>query len=161
MEEHTDTDRILVGVDGSPSSLDALRYAARLADAFDAPIEAVTTWSYPAFTVYQMVAEWSPEDDATAVLDQAIEDAFGDAPPDGLTRTIVCGPPAGTLIGMSASASMLILGSRGHGGFAGLLLGSVSAACAEHAHCPVLIMHGGSRNADEEKTVEMAEESTP
>ena len=41
---------------------------------------------------------------------------------------------------LSASASMLIVGSRGHGGFTGMLLGSVSAACAQHAHCPVLIM---------------------
>lgn len=146
MEEFIDTDRILVGVDGSPSSLDALRYAARLADAFDAPIEAVTTWSYPAFTPYQMVAEWDPEEDAKTIVDQAVEEAFGGNPPEGLTRTIICGPPARTLIEMSDSAGMLVLGSRGRGGFAGLLLGSVSAACAEHAKCPVLIIRG--RRAD-------------
>ena len=46
------------------------------------------------------------------------------------------------LIDESISAEMLVLGSRGHGGFAGLLLGSVSSACAEHAHCPVLVVHG-------------------
>jgi Universal stress protein family. len=51
------------------------------------------------------------------------------------------------LIEESAHASMLILGSRGHGGFVGMLLGSVSAACAEHAHCPVLVMHGAERAA--------------
>ena len=140
MEDLIDSDRILVGVDGSPSSIDALRYAARIAAAFDAPLHVVTTWFYPAFTEYEFATEWSPEEDATDILDRAIEDAFGDDPPD-LTRQVIAGPPSHTLIELSADSAMLVLGSRGHGGFAGLLLGSVSAACAEHAYCPVLIVH--------------------
>jgi len=63
-----------------------------------------------------------------------------DDPPD-LTRQVIAGPPSRTLIELSADSAMLVLGSRGHGGFAGLLLGSVSAACGEHAYCPVLIVH--------------------
>lgn len=139
MDASAHSDRILVGVDGSEPSIEALRQAARLAIAFDRPIEAVTTWTFPAFTSPYVAMEWDPAKDAAAALDAAVAEAFGDDPPARLTRTVVAGPAASTLIDMSESASLLVLGSRGHGGFAGLLLGSVSAACAEHAHCSVLI----------------------
>ena len=134
-------DRIVVGVDGSSSSVAALRYAAQLATALDAPLEAVITWSYPAFTDPYLVAHWSPETDAGETLAAAITQAFDDDPPEGLARTVLAGPPAPTLIDLSKTSAMLVLGSRGHGGFVGMLLGSVSAACAQHAHCPVLIVH--------------------
>lgn len=139
-----DMDRIVVGVDGSPTSIAALRYAARLSQALGAPLEAVTTWTYPPVTGAELVIEWQPEKDAQQILDAAIVDAFGDAPPAGLTRTVLSGAPARTLIDVSETSGMLVLGSRGHGGFAGLLLGSVSAACAQHAHCPVLIVRADS-----------------
>ncbi|HET8928347.1 MAG TPA: universal stress protein [Microbacterium sp.] len=137
-----DTDRVIAGVDGSASSIAALRYAARVAAAFDAPLEAVTTWAFPRLADAYTVAAWSPEDDAAAVLKAAIEQAFGSEPPAGLVGTVLPGPPARTLVQLSRNAGMLVLGSRGRGGFAGLLLGSVSTACAAHAHCPVLIVHG-------------------
>ncbi|SBS70970.1 universal stress protein [uncultured Microbacterium sp.] len=131
---------IVVGVDGSDSSVAALRHAARIAAAVDAPLEAVITWTAPPYVDYSPIAGWSPEADAAAVLDDAVAQAFADAPPRGLLRTVLPGLPAATLIAQSRDAEMLVLGSRGHGGFAGLLLGSVSAACAAHAHCPVLIV---------------------
>ncbi len=135
--------RILVGVDGSEASIDALRRAARIAEAFDAPLEAITTWDFPvALGVYYPADNWSPENDARQILSAAVDQAFGEAQPAKLTRTTLQGPPARVLIEQSEHAAMLVLGSRGHGGFTGLLLGSVSAACAEHAHCPVLITHG-------------------
>lgn len=56
------------------------------------------------------------------------------------------GGAAKVLLNQSAGAQMLVVGSRGHGGFIGLLLGSVSAACAEHARCPVLIVHGNDES---------------
>ncbi|PRB65280.1 MULTISPECIES: universal stress protein [unclassified Microbacterium] len=138
--ENTQTDRIVVGVDGSVSSIDALRYAARIAAALHTPLEAVTTWTAPPIDPY-LAIEWSPENDAEEVLDESIREAFGESPPDGLMRRTLLGSAARTLIGLSENCSMLVLGSRGHGGFVGMLLGSVSAACAEHAHCPVLIVH--------------------
>lgn len=140
---------IVVGVDGSDSSIAALRHAARIAEALGAPLEAVTTWTAPPFVDYSSIAGWSPEVEASAVLDDAVEQAFADALPRALVRTVLPGLPAPTLIAQSRDAEMLVLGSRGHGGFAGLLLGSVSAACAAHAHCPVLIVRGDVVRGDD------------
>lgn len=141
MTDTTVSERILVGVDGSETSIDALRYAARLAEALDVPLEAVTTWVFPAVAEDAPVDTWSPEDDAQEILDASIAQAFGGTPPARLARTVLPGPAARTLIQESERCGMLVLGSRGHGGFARMLLGSVSAACAEHARCPVLVMH--------------------
>ena len=141
MDDTLDVDRIVVGVDGSDSSVDALRYAVRLADAFDAPLEALITWTFPLAAGMPPMEGWYPEQIAADDLDEAIRRAFGGSPPEGLTRRVLGGPAAQTLIEVSKSCGMLVLGSRGRGGFLGLLLGSVSAACAEHAHCPVLIVH--------------------
>ncbi|MET0828178.1 MAG: universal stress protein [Microbacterium sp.] len=136
---------ILVGVDASASSIAALRKAAELASALDAPIEAVTVWHSPATFDGTFAAQvWSPETEAQEVLTASISKAFPDGPPERFTSTIIPGPTASTLIDKSRDAGMLVLGSRGRGGFRGLLLGSVSAACAQHAHCPVLIMHGAA-----------------
>ena len=132
--------RIIVGVDGSESSVDALRHAARLASALAVPLEAVVVWSFPPLTTTGAMQTWSPEQEAHTTLDTAITSAFGDDPPP-LGRRVIAGPTAPTLIRESSGAGMLVLGSRGHGGFVGLLLGSVSTACAQYAACPVLIVH--------------------
>lgn len=135
---------IVVGVDGSAPSIEALRRAAAISSALGVPIKAVTVWQFPAtVTLYYFPAtDWSPDDDARKTLRTAIDQAFAGAPPANLDTAVIEGSPARVLIRESKHANMLILGSRGHGGFTGLLLGSVSAACAEHAHCPVLIVHG-------------------
>ncbi len=65
--------------------------------------------------------EWSPEQDAEEILGESIRKAFGGRPPAGLTQRTLLGAPARTLIGLSENCYMLVLGSRGHGGFAGLL----------------------------------------
>lgn len=135
--------KVIVGVDGSESSLDALHRAAQIASATSAPLEAITTWQYPmAFDSYfPMMDDWSPGKNAESVLAAATERAFHGSPPQRFTSRVIEGPAAQVLIEQSLEASMLVLGTRGHGGFAGLLLGSVSSACAERAQCPVLIMH--------------------
>lgn len=131
---------ILVGVDGSDSSLDALRYAATLADALRLPIRAIMTWDYAALIDLYSMPDRSPDKETAVLLDAAIKDVFGDDPPVGLTAAVIAGPAPSVLIDESRRAEMLVIGSRGRGGFAGLLLGSVSATCATHAHCPVLIV---------------------
>lgn len=85
-----------------------------------------------------------PEADARKVLAATVREAFGENQPVGMRLTVREGNPAEVLIEASRTALMLVVGSRGHGGFAGLLLGSVSAACTEHATCPVVVVHGNT-----------------
>ena len=141
--------RIVVGVDGSEQSKDALRYAARIAAAIDKPVDAVIAW-HP-FTTYgwapYLPGDWEPDKDAGRVLSEAVKEIFAAERPAGMRLIVQEGNPAKVLIDHSTGAQMLVVGSRGHGGFAGLLLGSVSSKCAEHAHCPVLIVHGTPSDA--------------
>jgi nucleotide-binding universal stress UspA family protein len=134
---------IVVGVDGSDRSRQALRWAADLADTFGARVTVVTSWEFPLTYGYGApIPSWSPEDDMRRVQEESIAGVFGDDPPHDLERVLRPGNAAHVLIEASRNALMLVVGSRGHGGFAGLLLGSVSAVVAEHASCPVLIVHG-------------------
>ncbi|GER22662.1 universal stress protein [Zafaria cholistanensis] len=134
--------RIVVGVDGSPQSVAALRYARTLADALGHAVEVVGAWQ--ARTSFEQYAptNWDPEADARAVVDQAVREAFGDEPPAGLTVRMEMGSPTQVLINASEGAEMLVVGTRGRGGFKGMLLGSVSTSVASHAKCPVVIAHG-------------------
>jgi nucleotide-binding universal stress UspA family protein len=139
----TDAPRIVVGVDGSESSVKALREAHRLAEALGAPLEAVAVWqqSHSMYDFYQSETGWTPEKDVEKLLRDTADAAFGPTHPAAFRMSILQGVAARALIRHSAGAEMLVLGSRGHGGFAGLLLGSVSSACVAHATCPVLIVH--------------------
>ncbi len=95
-------------------------------------------WGYVGYTA----DGWSPETDAENCLNEVVHAVFGDVRPSRLRLVVREGDPAQVLLDESKGATMLVLGSRGHGGFTGLLLGSVSAKCAEHAPCPVLVVHG-------------------
>jgi nucleotide-binding universal stress UspA family protein len=133
---------VVVGVDGSDSSIDALGWARRLSDLLDTEIDAVTAWHYPPTDAISSVGiDWNPSIDAAGILADAVRSAFGEDQPAGLRAVVTEGHPAKVLLDASADAEMLVVGSRGHGGFAGMLLGSVSAHCAEHAICPVLVAH--------------------
>jgi nucleotide-binding universal stress UspA family protein len=132
--------RILVGVDGSESSIDALRWAGSLSRDSSVELDVVTCWHLPTYAgMGELPAEWNPADDASQTLAIAVKAAFGDDPPAGLKATVLQGHPAQVLVEASADADILVVGTRGHGGFVGLLLGSVSAYCVEHAACPVMV----------------------
>lgn len=132
---------IVVGVDGSPQSVLALKWANKLAAPMHATIKAVSAWHIEVTYGPYVPSDWDGKSMAQEVLSQALLDAFGDDPPEGLVAECHRGQSAQVLIEQAKSAQMLILGSRGHGGFAGMLLGSVSSACAAHATCPVLVVH--------------------
>ncbi|MDX6246572.1 MAG: hypothetical protein QOE76_4295 [Frankiales bacterium] len=139
---------IVVGVDGSESSRRALRWAQFLAAATGAHVEAVIV--APIAPAYAWAgAFWGAapgEGDllgaADKLLTATVDDVFGPERPTDLVLSVAQGGAAETLLARGKSAQMIVVGSRGHGGFAGLMLGSVSAAVAEHAGCPVLVIHG-------------------
>src|SRR6202050_3531800 len=86
--------------------------------------------------------DWDPEKEATPALHTPITEVLGSPPAVPLRETSRQGNAAGELVQASQGAHLLVVGSRGPSGFARHLLGSVSKAIAEHAHCPVLIIHG-------------------
>jgi nucleotide-binding universal stress UspA family protein len=137
--------RIVVGVDGSPQSEQALHWAAYLADSTGSEIEAVIAW--PPVVMWGTgwtpgIPDWNPVEDSAKQLESSLERVFGNPIPASVHQRVVEGGAAQALIDASRDAIALVVGSRGHGGFTGMLLGSVSAACAEHASCPVLVVHG-------------------
>ena len=141
--EVRDTD-IVVGVDGSPSSMAALRWALLQAHRTGARVQALISWEFPAY--YGMGTVFPYEDFAATagkVLNEAVQEALGAGELDvPVLETVVAGHPAQALIDMSAHAALLVVGSRGRGAFTGTLLGSVSQHCAQHAHCPVVVVRG-------------------
>jgi nucleotide-binding universal stress UspA family protein len=134
--------RVIVGVDGSASSVEALRRGAGIAERYGASLVGVTAWSYPDAWNGYVGADWSPEQDAHEIATETAQAVFGDATPSWFTAEIAHGAPAFVLIEATKTADLAIVGNRGRGGFAGLLLGSVSRSIAERAHCPVLIIRG-------------------
>jgi nucleotide-binding universal stress UspA family protein len=132
--------RIVVGVDGSPASIDALRWAARQAELTQSSIQAVITWQVPnqfGDDFYGDQFDWA--DIAQRTLDAALVEAGGGTPFTG-DAVVFQGHPARSLVDISEEAELLVVGSRGHGGFTGLLLGSVSEYVVTHAGCPVLVI---------------------
>ncbi|WP_343320138.1 universal stress protein [Arthrobacter sp. TMP15] len=133
---------IVVGVDGSDSSVEALRKAVWLAQHLDAQVKALACWNYPnAYVVPYALGNFDFEGAAQEVLDSAVERAFGLDWPRQLSAHLVQGSARSVLIDASEDATILVLGRRGFGGFKGLLMGSVSSACTAHAHCPVMIVN--------------------
>jgi nucleotide-binding universal stress UspA family protein len=145
--------RIVVGVDGSPSSRTALRWAVRQAELTHATLDAVIAWQYPVnFGAFGWAAISMDEDGADfgEVAEKTLTDAISrtvDPATDVRVRPlIVQGNPAQALLDAAQDADLLVVGSRGHGGFSGALLGSVSLHCVHHAHCPVVVLRGHVHN---------------
>lgn len=145
-EDNRDGDRpVVVGVDGSPLSELAVKQAFREAQQRGTGLIAVHAWSGPVSTgpgdmlplVYDVEALRQEEE---VLLAQAIAGWVERCPDVPVTRRLVRGPAARALIAESATAQLVVVGARGRGGFAGLLLGSVSQTVLHHAQCPVMIV---------------------
>jgi nucleotide-binding universal stress UspA family protein len=133
---------IVVGVDGSPASLAALEWAARQAELTHNPLLAITAWEYPRSYGFPIPLsdDFNPAEEAAKVLEDALESVRRDHPSVAIKTLVVEGASARVLIDASKDAELLVVGSRGHGELAGMLLGSVSEQCATHAHCPVVVV---------------------
>lgn len=143
MSESSETRRIVVGVDESEQSKHALRWAGRLASWMGAQVEVVSAWYLPVGYSWGAVPlEWSPTVDLEKRVSALVDEVFGSERPAPVTIMVREAAPSELLIQRSETAEMVIVGSRGMGGFRGLLLGSVSTKVAEHAKCPVLVVHG-------------------
>jgi nucleotide-binding universal stress UspA family protein len=140
--------QVVVGVDGSAESVEALRWAARYAAATGGTISAVLSWHYP--TAAGIVQPGSApkllsddvRDTMQDALDKAVTDVFGTTTPPNVDAKVAYGHPAVVLAEASRTADLLVVGNRGHGAFTGMLTGSVSMHCVNSALCPVVVVRG-------------------
>ena len=144
--------RIVVGVDGSPSSKAALAWAVRQAALTGAKVDAVHAWhnpvSYSYGYGYAMVLPVPDlEKFARHALDEAIAAVADLAPGVEIRPVVVEDNPAQALLDAAKGADLLGVGSRGHGGFTEALLGSVGQHCVHHADCPVVVIRGTGHEA--------------
>jgi nucleotide-binding universal stress UspA family protein len=135
--------RIVVGIDGSPASLTALRFAAETAALRGSVLHAVHTWIAP----YHATSVWSPSlpaidesrDAAATTLRDSLSAGLGDKHGLRVEHSVIEGPAGPTLVEAAGDADLLVVGSRGRGGWKALLLGSVSTHCVVNAPGPVVI----------------------
>lgn len=147
MSERASERRIVVGVDGSATSRSALRWAVEQAEMTGGTVDAVHAWQAPA------TDGWNPMFDLVETLTKAGEQMLADAitevagrhPSVPVRPRVIEGHPASVLLTAAEGADLLVLGCRGHGGFVGALLGSVSQHCVHHATCPVVVIRGPAR----------------
>jgi nucleotide-binding universal stress UspA family protein len=135
--------RVVVGVDGSPTSIRALRFALDEAEARHAELRVVHAWTFPALTILPAVPDVPTPDqlaaDARALIERCLDKAGG--PGD---VSVDCAVPQGhtaqALLDAAADCDVVVVGARGIGGFRGLLVGSIADACVSHARLPVIIV---------------------
>lgn len=137
--------RIVVGVDGSEQSIKALRWAVRQAELTGDSVEAVNSWEYPATSWASMMPglpeDFDPQAVATVALNEALEEALGAEGAAEVEKVVVIGNAAQSLLERAKGANLLVVGARGYSGFKATLLGSVSLHVAQHARCPVTVVH--------------------
>ncbi len=144
---------VVVGVDGSPGAGEALRWALAEARLRKVPLRVVHAWTaganaggygslgYIGSFASTGIEASDLERAAEEGLDRMISEVVGERADVDIERQVVEGGAAAVLVGASAAGDLLVVGSRGHGGFTGLLLGSVSQQCVHHAQCPVVVVH--------------------
>ncbi|HWS31152.1 MAG TPA: universal stress protein [Actinoplanes sp.] len=141
--------RIVVGVDNSAGSKEALRWAFSYAQLIGGSVEAVAAWQVP--PMYFYAAGWRPTgiDDADIIryTEKALVETVALVQSEydnsvAVTTHVREGPSVQVLLDAGKGAELMVLGSRGHGAFAGMLLGSVSQHCVQHAVCPTVVIPG-------------------
>lgn len=134
--------RIAVGVDGSAASGDALEWAAAEAQMRDAVLEIDHVWSLPNLGYAGYISQLDDfESDAKALLDEIVANATIKYKDITIESNLLHGAPSQALIDRGKACDLVVVGSRGHGGFSGLMLGSVSQQLVHHASFPVVVIH--------------------
>lgn len=135
--------RIVVGVDGSHSSLAALRWAHHQAELIGGSLVVVGAWGFPIYIAEPNV--WPNDVDLQSLVQHQLRTAIDREIPGRTTVPVSVvtrqSSPAMALLEVSEGADLLVVGSRGHGEIAEMLLGSVSLRCVAHARCPVVVVH--------------------
>jgi nucleotide-binding universal stress UspA family protein len=135
---------VAVGIDGSACAEAALRWAADQAAATGSPLEIVTAWDWPRSYgwVVPVPSDFDPAADAAKLLAAGQETVRAAHPEVRCSGTVAQGSAPVALVDVSRRVRLLVVGSRGHGELAGMLIGSVSQYCVAHAHCPVVVVRG-------------------
>ena len=137
MTSDISTSLIVVGVDGSAGSREALQWAVSYAELSGAAVQAVMAWQLP--EVYSMVSR-GYEADARLELQTAIEETLAPDQRSHVTSLVTPGRPGHVLVDASRHGQLLVVGSHGHGELIGKFVDSVSAHCVYHAECPVVVV---------------------
>ncbi|MEO7193888.1 MAG: universal stress protein [Pseudonocardiaceae bacterium] len=132
--------RIVVGVDGSGPSKAALAWAVRQAELTHAVVDAVIAWEFPSTYGLASLGDVDFQSIADQVIADTITEMSGFPGQAGIHPHVVMANAVQALLDASAGAELLVVGNRGHGGFVGALLGSVSQHCLQHATCPVVVV---------------------
>lgn len=137
-----DTKPVIVGVDGSADSVQALQWAVEYARVYQASVQALTTFEVPKIYGPNAMVGWEDpahlEEDSRNMLADTVREAVGEGAQ--VQQRVMRGHPAQVLTNASQDAQLLVVGSRGRGGFTGMLLGSVSQHVVTHAGCAVVVM---------------------
>ncbi|MFC9926438.1 universal stress protein [Streptomyces sp. NPDC127190] len=147
MDTDVSEPRVVVGVDGSQSSYEALRWAVRYAGLVGGTVEAVAVWELPGLYGWSgpAVDMDVDEEETRQTMSQELTDVLGEQAVGSVRTRVVHGNPAEVLLRAAEGAQALVVGSRGRGGFARALLGSVSQHVSQHASCPVVIVRSQKR----------------
>jgi len=130
---------IVVGVDGSPSSQRAVRWAAQQAKLTGATLRAVSSWRWPNY-ITRIPPGVDLASDARRTLDEVLQEALTGSEDVSVTRHVIEGPPGPALLTQAQDASLLVVGAQGRAAFPGMLLGSVAEYCVRHGSCPVVVV---------------------
>ncbi len=150
--EGSERSRIVVGVDGSTHSMDAVKWGARQAEMMEGEVVLVAVWGWPKGYgdpsigdpsiggPMPMPNDYNPAANAEHELDAAEQAVHKEYPGVPVRRLAIDGHPSQILVDASKAAAMVVVGSRGRGAFMGMLLGSVSQHLVHHAKCPVVVL---------------------
>jgi len=130
---------IVVGVDGSPSSQRAVRWAAQQAKLTGATLRAVSSWRWPNY-ITRVPPGVDLASDTRRTLDEVLEEALTGSEDLTVTRHVIEGPPGPALLTQAQDATLLVVGAQGRAAFPGMLLGSVAEYCVRQGSCPVVVV---------------------